>query len=165
MIGAANIDTVLALPLLSGDVDYVFEHFWERGELEIKIFDISMEKAIEIVKGYIGTRHAYTVMNGYFPVAIFGCYETKPGYWRTWFLATGEFNGRLGIKITRITHAIINDAAKIEKMVQMESISALTHPDAERWFYALGFSKDNGYNVTVCDNPLYRFYMNFNTGA
>lgn len=165
MIGASNLDTVEAVPLSSGDVDYVFEHIWERGELEIKIFDISMEKAIEIVKGYIGTRHAYTVLNRYLPVAIFGCYETKPGYWRTWFLATDEFKGRLGIKVTRVSHDLIQEFSKIDEMVQMESISALTHPDAERWFYALGFSKDSGYNVTVCDNPLYRFYLNFNTGA
>jgi len=165
MKGAANIDTVLAVPLMAGDVEYIFKHIWERGELEIKVFDISMERAMEMVKCYIGMRHAYTVLDKYLPVAIFGCYETEPGYWRTWFLATDEFKGRLGIKVTRISHALIMEASKADKMKQMESISALTHPLAERWFRSLGFSKDSDYNVTVCGKPLYRFYINFNTGA
>lgn len=146
--------TVEFQPLDMDSAEEVVRRMWQRGAEEAMIFGIQTD---EEMLDYIHAREhdvfAWIVTLDGQPISAFGAFESAPCIYRTWFIATDEFE-ECFMPLTRKLKKIIENAMKISGAIEVETYSACIHPMAKKWFRLLGLTEDHDYS----DDSLTRFH-------
>lgn len=128
---------VTTTPITTCDIAYVLQNFWERGKQEATI--LGMAELDQLIgKFAVAAReYGFTISLGKEPVCV--CAANREGNtYFTWFAATSRFE-ECGLQITRALKRIVAKEQRERPGVNIELISASPHPEAARWFKALGY--------------------------
>lgn len=140
---------------------HVVDNLWERGAQELDILGISRGEALNVM--------AHCLERGYptlawsvdgIPVVVTGLMPTGPGVMCSWFLATEEFT-RYQRSITLAVWREMEQVAKARGLREIEVFSTCRHPEAARWFEALGFRLDVDRHPGEGGIRTYRFVRKF----
>ena len=121
------------------DIQHVLNGLWTRGEKEaVKAGFTSREQLMAYLLSVSG-EYGYTMRTDDEPVAVFGATMSEGKYF-TWFVATERFS-EIGKQATRFLKGFIKERVAGRPDAHLEMISAVEHPEAEKWFNLLGFFK------------------------
>lgn len=125
-------------PVAREQVAAVVEALWERGREELRRFKIPDPQ--QVIEQVMAMAHDYgwVFKADGVPVAVCGAHGIADVFY-TWFLATEELEkvGRpFTLWLRRFTREIMATEGRGKRL---EIHSALVHPQAARWFEALGF--------------------------
>jgi len=129
---------ILVKPLNRDSVLYVVEHLWSRGQREVETFGYQTDEIAPMLIACVGKPYSFAICDESGPVAITGANEVAPGCWRTWFLATDDFE-RQALGVTRALRRALKEGVSQQHPHSLELHSASGHPDTDRWFGLLGF--------------------------
>lgn len=121
------------------DITDVVIGLWERGEQEARVAGFGDREALLAYLLSISGEYSYTMKVGNEPVAVFGATHHGEVY-HSWFMATERFN-EVGKQATRFLNGFVKERVQSRPDATLEMLSAVDHPDAERWFLLLGFKK------------------------
>lgn len=141
----------------------VIHRLWERGIQEAMIFGIHSDKDMfDYCMRRMYDQHAYSAWLEDDPIAVFGAFPVGGGMYRTWFLATDEFEDCF-MALTRRLRQLIEKESVEAGATAVEIFSACIHPKAARWFGLLGLEPDNDYNSEQ-GSGMQRFVREFGGG-
>lgn len=120
------------------DIKIVVKNMWERGQRESKVYGFDNTEDIMAYLLSLSGEYGYVMKVGDEPIAVFGAARHEEKY-STWFVATERFN-EVGKQATLFLNGFIKERVKDRPDAELEMISAVEHPEAERWFAALGFA-------------------------
>lgn len=141
-------------PATPSGIAYVAKHLWGRGSDEVTLYGLKTQQDLE--KHLCGMLNQYSVMLKLddTPVAVFGANKLRQDHYSTWFIATEAFTAA-GLSITRYVRRFLKEKTEAgPKGARVELVSAVGHPDALRWFKALGFEWQ--YNQGPFSHYLYK---------
>lgn len=120
------------------DIDFILTNLWARGEEEAVLYGLKSKE--EMSRHLLGMSHKYgfCLSAGTEPVAAFGGNSSDGHRYTTWFIATDKFVDH-ALGITKFLRGFIRERISERSDAELELISATGHPDAGRWFNALGF--------------------------
>jgi hypothetical protein len=125
-------------PVTTEGIDYVFNHLWARGREELKLLGWPTPEDARYAAHYFAGRSLKTSMfcnpDGD-AVLVSGIIRPKGELPVTWFQATEEFQ-RYARPITKLMRSEIASFRE-----PLEVYSLCVHPDTERWFRLLGFTR------------------------
>ena len=122
----------------SDDIKSILDNLWDRGEEEAFLFGLKNRDEMAAYLTGAAKKHGYCLKSKGVPVAAFGAERKEPDKYVTWFIATDRFTEE-ALGITRFLRGFIKDKLASRPDAKMELVSAVGHPDAERWFNVLGF--------------------------
>lgn len=123
------------------DIDFIINSLWARGEEEAVLYGLKTKD--EVKRYLLGVSKNYGFVlraPGEEPVAAFGAESYDGRNYNTWFIATERFTEQ-ALGITKFLRGFIKERLAERPDAQLNLISAVGHPDAVRWFNALGFDR------------------------
>lgn len=130
---------MLALHTLNdNDIDFIVNHLWQRGEEEAVFYGLKNKEELRVHIIGMSQQYGYCFRVDDEPVAAFGAAHSRDDNYSTWFIATDRFE-EVGKQITRFLRGFVKEKVSARPNATLELISAVGHPDAERWFRILGF--------------------------
>lgn len=129
--------TLVFEPLDETDINYVLDNLWERGSMEAEAFGFKTKADILAYILSVSSEYGYVLKHDEKPVAVFGA-SYHSGCYYTWFIGTEDF-AQVGKSATRYLDGILKRKVKEKPSARLEMLSAVDHPEAERWFNILGF--------------------------
>ena len=127
------------------DLQFIIDKLWDRGVEEAVLYGLKTPE--ELYQHFIGVsrQHGYCLKVGDEPVAAFGVTPPKGKKYSTWFIATERFS-EAGLGITKFLRGFVRERLAEHPEAELELVSAVGHPDATRWFNALGFTQQGAPN-------------------
>lgn len=138
-------------PVDSAALAFLWNHLWARGREECARLGCSLALGFDALANFVGRGDAVMLYAALRPVFVLGAMPEGAGY-VTFFAATDEFEQHAST-ITRVLRRFARDYFRAPLYIY----SVLVHPQAERWFRALGFERDGWCGRTPAGYPLYRF--------
>ena len=132
------------------DIDFIIGSLWQRGEEEAVLYGLKSREEMNRHLLGMSKKHGYCISVGTEPVAAFGANSHDDQRYTTWFIATERFTEH-ALGITKFLRGFIRERVAENPDAELELLSATGHPDAVRWFNALGFVRKgppNGVFVT-----------------
>ena len=136
--------------LRPGDIEHVCSVLWERGVHEAKRFGLAGPQEIDRYLRGCSKEYCYVARDYSGPVTIFGANKHPEGF-ITFFVSTDRMvlhGRRISIKLKHLLDADV----KAEGNPVVKLISAVDHPEADRWFKAMGFAFQD-------EKPPFRTYL------
>jgi len=125
----------------SGDIQFVVGKLWDRGEKEAAKAGFDSKEQLLAHLLSLSGEYAYALKVEEEPVAVFGATTSNRGQlYYSWFIATDQFN-KVGKQATRFLRGFIKERVKGRPDARLEMMSAVDHPEAEKWFKFIGFRK------------------------
>lgn len=127
------------------DIDFIVDNFWARGEEEAVLYGLKDKNEVKRYLLGVSKKYGFCLKTEGEPVAAFGAASYDGHNYNTWFIATDRFTEQ-ALGITKFLRGFIKEKLAEHPEAELHLISAVGHPDAGRWFNALGFErmKPNG---------------------
>jgi hypothetical protein len=137
------------VPVTDAAIAYVLRNLWPRGVTELELLGLSDPFRYFRDCATHGHRSGVLEHEGT-PVLVSGIAADADGAF-TWFQATTEFDKHAA----EITRRLRREAKAYPASLSIYSVCV--HPDTERWFRVLGFSRSSYTRVLLSKATLYRF--------
>jgi ribosomal protein S18 acetylase RimI-like enzyme len=133
-------------PIQQGDIAFVAHNLWGRGREEFVLHGIEAPEELRArIEGMVD-EHSRSLLFDDLLVAVCGVNQVEPDVFSTWFLATEDF-ARAAFAATRFLRKMLKAKTEEHPLATVVLVSANSHPDARRWFEALGFEWKNNQGV------------------
>lgn len=135
-------------PPTERDLEAVLRDLWDRGCEEVQTAGFSLPGLGPVLRPLLLRGWAVGIFSSVRPLAVCLWDFPEERVARTWFLASREAEqGTLGF--TRAVFRAMRQAWDAFPAVErIEAHSLASHPDARRWFQALGFSPERSYTLS-----------------
>lgn len=125
-------------PVEPGDIAFVVDRLWGRGHTEFSMDGAPTINQLIARFEKMADGHSRTLSHNGWPVAVCGVNDLGGNVFSTWFIATEDFTAA-GLAVTRYLRRLLKAKTEEHPGAKVVLVSACAHPDASRWFAALGF--------------------------
>lgn len=124
----------------------VVDAAWQRGKDEAEVYGVSEAQKMTELLWQQANEYGYALFHDDVLIAVFGAaFSSADNAYATWFLATDDLL-KVGRHATYWLRGFVKERTHERPDAKLKIMTAANHPEADRWFRALGFSlmEDDG---------------------